>query len=44
MNILITGGAGFIGLHLAKFHLELGDSVYIIDNLFKTNKSKNRKF
>tara|TARA_Y100001968_G_C19390898_1_gene735532 strand:+ start:426 stop:1421 length:996 start_codon:yes stop_codon:yes gene_type:complete len=44
MNILITGGAGFIGLHLAKFHLELGDSVYIIDNLFKTNKDNDLEF
>lgn len=34
MNIVITGGAGFIGSHLAKFHLDRGDTVWVIDNLF----------
>ena len=33
MRILITGGAGFIGSHLAETHLEKGDEVYIIDDL-----------
>ena len=33
MRVLITGGAGFIGSHLAEAHLEKGDEVYIIDNL-----------
>ena len=33
MRILITGGAGFIGSHLAEAHLERGDSVEIIDDL-----------
>lgn len=33
MRVLITGGAGFIGSHLAERYLELGDEVYIIDNL-----------
>ena len=33
MKILITGGAGFIGSHLAERHLALGDEVYIIDDL-----------
>ncbi len=33
MNVLITGGAGFIGSHLAERHLERGDKVYIIDDL-----------
>lgn len=33
MRILITGGAGFIGSHLAEAHLENGDEVYIIDDL-----------
>ena len=33
MKVLITGGAGFIGSHLAEFCLERGDEVYIVDNL-----------
>lgn len=33
MKILITGGAGFIGSHLADRHIERGDEVYIIDDL-----------
>jgi len=33
MNVLITGGAGFIGSHLAEFCLQRGDSVTIVDNL-----------
>jgi UDP-glucose 4-epimerase len=33
MKVLITGGAGFIGSHLAEKYLERGDDVYIIDDL-----------
>jgi UDP-glucose 4-epimerase len=33
LKILITGGAGFIGSHLAERHLDLGDEVYVIDDL-----------
>jgi UDP-glucose 4-epimerase len=33
MKVLITGGAGFIGSHLATRHLAMGDEVTIIDNL-----------
>ena len=33
MKELITGGAGFIGSHLAQRHLSQGDEVYLIDNL-----------
>ncbi len=33
MKVLITGGAGFIGSHLAEKYLESGDDVYIIDDL-----------
>ncbi len=33
MNVLITGGAGFIGSHLAERLLDRGDAVRIIDNL-----------
>jgi UDP-glucose 4-epimerase len=33
MHVLITGGAGFIGSHLAEYHLARGDQVYVVDNL-----------
>ncbi len=33
MKVLITGGAGFIGSHLAERHLNLGDEVCIVDDL-----------
>lgn len=33
MKILVTGGAGFIGSHIADAYLELGHEVVIIDNL-----------
>jgi UDP-glucose 4-epimerase len=31
--VLITGGAGFVGSHLAEALLERGDEVYVLDNL-----------
>jgi UDP-glucose 4-epimerase len=34
MKILVTGGAGFIGSHLSEKLLELGNEVFIIDNLW----------
>jgi len=33
MKVLITGGAGFIGSHLAEGLLERGDEVYVLDDL-----------
>ena len=33
MRVLITGGAGFIGSHLADAYLQRGDEVYAIDDL-----------
>src|SRR5216683_646507 len=33
LRILITGGAGFIGSHLADAYLQHGDEVFVIDDL-----------
>ncbi len=33
MNILITGGAGFIGSNLTQFHINRGDTVIAVDDL-----------
>jgi UDP-glucose 4-epimerase len=40
MNVLITGGAGFIGSHLVDRFLERGDEVFVIDDL-STGSLKN---
>ena len=40
MKILITGGAGFIGSHLADRLIQRGDSVIIVDNL-ATGQARN---
>jgi len=40
MKVLITGGAGFIGSHLAEKLLERGDEIFVIDNLW-TGKLAN---
>ena len=39
-NVLVTGGAGFIGSHLVPQLLELGHSVTVLDNL-STGKLRN---
>jgi nucleoside-diphosphate-sugar epimerase len=33
LRVLITGGAGFIGSHLADAYIERGDEVFVIDDL-----------
>ncbi|HWX54661.1 MAG TPA: GDP-mannose 4,6-dehydratase [Verrucomicrobiae bacterium] len=40
MKILITGGAGFIGSHLAEYLVERGEQVFVIDDL-STGSIKN---
>ncbi|HIE06143.1 MAG TPA: SDR family oxidoreductase [bacterium (Candidatus Stahlbacteria)] len=40
MRILITGGAGFIGSHLAEYYLNKNEDVVVIDNLI-TGKKEN---
>ena len=38
MNILLTGGAGFIGSHTAVELLNAGHDVVVIDNLYNSSK------
>jgi UDP-glucose 4-epimerase len=33
VHVLITGGAGFIGSHLAELHLARGDKLHVVDDL-----------
>ena len=44
MNVLITGGAGFIGSHLADALLVRGDSVSVLDNLSTGSAENIRSF
>lgn len=39
MKILITGGSGFIGSHIAKMHLAKNDPVWVIDQLSTGTKA-----
>ena len=39
-NVLITGGGGFVGSHLAEHYLNLGASVTILDNFSRTSYNK----
>ena len=40
MKSLVTGGAGFIGSHIAKYLVQRGDDVTVLDNL-NTGKKEN---
>lgn len=40
MNILVTGGAGFIASHIVDAYIQLGHSVSVLDNL-STGREKN---
>src|SRR6266508_949790 len=40
MNILVTGGAGFIGSHMAKRHFDDGHRVVVVDDLSAGRREK----
>lgn len=40
MKVLVTGGAGFIGSHMAHYHIDKNDEVFVIDN-FQGGSEKN---
>lgn len=44
MNVFITGGAGFIGSHIAEFHLRKGDEVFVLDNLSTGSRANIEPF
>lgn len=39
MNVLITGGAGYIGSHAVKQVLDAGHAVVVVDNLFRGHRA-----
>src|SRR6185503_7446871 len=39
MNVLVTGGAGFIGSHVADAFLARGDRVWVLDNLTRGKRA-----
>lgn len=44
MNIFITGGAGFIGVHTANYYLGKGNSVTLFDNFSRKGTRENVKW
>ncbi len=41
MRVLVTGGAGFVGAHLARRFAERGDEVHCLDNLKRRGSEQN---
>ena len=44
MNLIVTGGAGFVGNHLVKYLVKKGHNVTVIDNLHKGKKENLEDF
>ena len=44
MNLTVTGGAGFIGSHIARYLVKLGHQVTVIDNLVRGTKNNIKDF
>jgi CDP-paratose 2-epimerase len=41
MNLFITGGAGFIGVHTANYYLSKGNKITIFDNFYRKGTREN---
>ena len=37
MNLLVLGGAGYIGSHFVKLSVELGHNLIVVDNLLTSH-------
>jgi len=48
MKILVTGGAGFVGSHIAEYYAQKGNEIIVLDNLLRAEilkaDPKNSKF
>lgn len=44
MKVLITGGAGFIGINTADYYSGMGDKIFIFDNLSRNGTNENLKW
>jgi CDP-paratose 2-epimerase len=44
MNLLITGGCGFLGSNLASHALSRGDDLAVVDNLSRVGSADNRRW
>lgn len=44
MKVIVTGGAGFIGVNAVSRHLKRGDEVVLVDNLHRKGTAENLKW
>lgn len=44
MKVVITGGAGFIGVNAAEYFLKKGEAVVLFDNLSRAGAEENKKW
>lgn len=42
MKILVTGGAGFVGSHVAEYYVKLSNEAVVFDNIFRGEDLRQR--